>query len=94
MSDKIILYTSNYCSHAKSVQAWMEQEAVSAEIRNISEEFDFRDEVEAINNGNASVPTLVFPDGSTMTEPSIKQLRAKLGMPAPGLLSRLRGLLE
>ena len=31
-----------------------------------------------INHGNASVPTLVFPDGSTLTEPSDQALRQKL----------------
>jgi mycoredoxin len=31
-----------------------------------------------INQGNASVPTLVFPDGSSLTEPSRGTLKAKL----------------
>ena len=35
--------------------------------------------VRNINNGNESVPTLVFPDGSTLTEPSLGALRRKLG---------------
>lgn len=34
--------------------------------------------VRSINNGNESVPTLVFPDGSTLTEPSGNQLKRKL----------------
>jgi len=34
--------------------------------------------VRAINNGNESVPTLVFPDGSTLTEPSVGALKKKL----------------
>ncbi len=35
-------------------------------------------QLRAINNGNESVPTLVFPDGSTLTEPSVGELKAKL----------------
>ena len=31
-----------------------------------------------INNGNASVPTLTFPDGSSLTEPNEAALKAKL----------------
>ncbi len=38
-----------------------------------------RDRVREINNGYESVPTLVFPDGSTLTEPPAGQLRRKLG---------------
>lgn len=29
-------------------------------------------------DGNESVPTLLFPDGSTLTEPSVGELKAKL----------------
>lgn len=35
--------------------------------------------VRDINGGNESVPTLVFPDGSTLTEPGLGALRQKLG---------------
>lgn len=34
--------------------------------------------VRAINDGNESVPTLVFPDGSSLTEPTAGQLKQKL----------------
>lgn len=34
--------------------------------------------VRGINHGNESVPTLVFPDGSTLTEPSVGEVKAKL----------------
>jgi mycoredoxin len=34
--------------------------------------------VRAINSGNESVPTLVFPDGSSLTEPTVGQLKSKL----------------
>jgi mycoredoxin len=34
--------------------------------------------VRSINQGNESVPTLLFPDGSTLTEPSVNELKQKL----------------
>jgi len=40
------------------------------------------------------VPTLVFPDGSKLTEPSFGELRQKLAIePPPGLVDRIRGLI-
>jgi len=36
--------------------------------------------VESVNHGNRSVPTIVFPDGSVLTEPADMTLRAKLGL--------------
>jgi hypothetical protein len=47
----------------------------------------------AANRGFASVPTLIFPDGSQMTEPSFGQIRAKLGMETPSLLKRIKGII-
>ncbi|MCC7060906.1 MAG: NrdH-redoxin, partial [Burkholderiaceae bacterium] len=34
--------------------------------------------VMALNNGNRSVPTIVFPDGSILTEPPTSVLAQKL----------------
>ena len=34
--------------------------------------------VEQANNGNQTVPTLVFADGSAQTNPSLAQIKAKL----------------
>lgn len=34
--------------------------------------------VRRINHGCESVPTLVFPDGSTLTEPSVPELQQRL----------------
>jgi mycoredoxin len=38
--------------------------------------------VEKVNRGNRSVPTIVFPDGSILVEPSIAELEKKLGYPS------------
>ncbi len=62
---------------------------------NIAENAESRGKVMAINDGNASVPTLVFPDGSTLTEPSTAVLRQKLEslgytVPQPNLWQSLR----
>ncbi len=34
--------------------------------------------VEQVNHGNRTVPTIVFPDGSTATNPSLAEVRARL----------------
>ncbi|MCA9892997.1 MAG: hypothetical protein KC615_08430 [Anaerolineae bacterium] len=60
---------------------------------NIWEDDEARQHVRDINNGNESVPTLAFPDGSTLTEPSTGDLDAKLkGMGySLTLIAHLRG---
>ena len=36
------------------------------------------DRIAAVNGGNAVVPTVLFPDGTTLTNPSLAQVRAQL----------------
>ena len=44
----------------------------------IAQDEDARERVRDINDGNETVPTLVFPDGSTLSEPGPKEMRIKL----------------
>jgi mycoredoxin len=36
--------------------------------------------VEGVNGGSQTVPTLVFADGTTLTNPSLGQVKAQLGL--------------
>jgi mycoredoxin len=45
---------------------------------NIEEVAGSAEIVEKVNNGNRTVPTLVFSDGSAMTNPSAQQVADKL----------------
>ena len=51
---------------------------ISFEEINIEEVEGSAEIVEKVNNGNRTVPTLVFSDGSSMTNPSAQQVADKL----------------
>jgi mycoredoxin len=92
--DDITLYVSNWCSHSRSVEKFLENNDISVHKITIDGDDEARAELIKINDGYASVPTLVFPDGSRLTEPSLNQLRHKLGVESqPGLMGRIRGVL-
>ena len=78
MSAKIVLYGHAMCPMLPPVIAMLKQSNIEYEYINIHQDEDARQRVLEINNGYASVPTLVFPDGSTLTEPSAGRLRNKL----------------
>jgi mycoredoxin len=78
MSDKIIVYGHPACLMVGPVLGMLKQSQADYEYINIHQDPDARERVRVINRGNESVPTLVFPDGSTLTEPSVGQLKAKL----------------
>jgi len=99
MTDKIILYGSPTCPMVPPVRDILDRAEVDYEYVDIYLNLSARERVLAINNGNASVPTLSFPDGSTLTEPSSAVLTAKLELIGyvvrePTLLDRLRVIFE
>lgn len=89
---QIIMYSSSFCGHSLIVERFLKKQGIAAKLINIDHDAEARSQVMALNNGYASVPTLIFPDGSHLTEPSFGDLRAKLGISNPGLMDRLRRL--
>ena len=78
MTERIILYGSMSCPMVPPVRSLLQRAGAEFEYLNISFNQEAKRRVVEINQGNASVPTLVFPDGSTLTEPAISELEAKL----------------
>lgn len=78
MTKPIILYGHPTCPGVGPVRAMLGQSKVDYIYVNIRQDPDAAAIVRAINNGNESVPTLVFPDDTTLTEPSVGELKQKL----------------
>ena len=93
MSEKVTVYTSSYCLHSRSVVRFLKKNDIAADIISIDGDSGAREKVMSLNQGYASVPTLVFPDGTQLTEPSSRELRAKLDISQPSLTERLKGAL-
>ena len=90
--EKIILYTSNFCGQALVVERFLDSHEIPFEPINIDGNPEARQRLIELNNGYASVPTLIFPDGTQMTEPGLRQIQTKLGMEPESLGDRLRNL--
>jgi mycoredoxin len=87
---EIIMYTSNFCGHSWAVEKFMKEQGVPVQLINIDQDPQARQRLMEINRGYASVPTLLFPDGTQLTEPSFRQLREKLAISKPGLVDKVR----
>ncbi|MCB0063077.1 MAG: thioredoxin family protein [Caldilineaceae bacterium] len=77
-TDRIRMYTTNWCPDCWRAKQVMQSMQVAYEEININENEDAVDIVLQLNNGHRSVPTIVFPDGSVLTEPSTPVLAQKL----------------
>jgi mycoredoxin len=94
-SEKIVLYTARWCAQAVHVEEFLDKHGIVVEKFDIDSNSDVREKLIEINHGYASVPTLLFPDGTKLTEPTIAQLRKKLKMtPSAGLLGRMRSIFD
>lgn len=88
----IIMYTSSFCGHSWAVERFLKENKVPVKLVNIDKNPKARKKVMDLNRGYASVPTLIFPDGLQLTEPSFSELRSVLGIERRGILDRLGGL--
>ena len=77
-TEPIMLYGHPSCPMIPTTRALLNQSGAAYEYVNIRQDDEARQRVRTINDGYESVPTLVFPDGSTLTEPSAWALRRKL----------------
>ena len=79
--DKIIkFYGNSWCPASRRAKKLLEKNGVDFEWINIDENPTGRAFVQEVNNGNRSVPTIVFPDGSILVEPSRNELLEKIGV--------------
>lgn len=78
MSETFTMYTTPWCGYCQRLKGQLGREGIFFEEINIEEHPDAATIVEQVNNGNQTVPTLVFADGSAQTNPSVVQIKEKL----------------
>jgi mycoredoxin len=71
------MYTMEYCGECKRAIAFLEENQIAYIKVGLEGNEEAEKFVMTINNGNRSVPTIIFPDGSTLVEPSQVELRTK-----------------
>ena len=89
---KITMYTSEYCMHSRAVEGFMARNDIPVKMVNIDSSQSARKKVMEINEGHASVPTLVFPNGDSMTEPSMRRLREHFNIQRPSIWKHLKSI--
>jgi mycoredoxin len=78
----IILYGTAWCGDCRRSRRFLESKGITYTYIDIEADTAAAAEVERLNNGYKSVPTIVFPDGAVLVEPSNRELADKLGIAA------------
>jgi glutaredoxin-like protein len=79
---ELIVYATNWCGDCHRARRFLEEHQVAYRWVDIDQDREAEALVKAVNRGNRSVPTLVFPDGSLLVEPSALELARRLGLGA------------
>ena len=77
-SPAFTMYSTPWCGYCHRLRSQLDREGISYEVVDIEQVPDAASLVERVNNGNQTVPTLVYSDGSAQTNPSVAQVKAKL----------------
>ena len=77
-----ILYGTPWCGDCRRSRRFLENKGIAYTYIDIETDPAATAEVERLNGGYQSVPTIVFPDGSVLVEPSNRDLASKLGIAA------------
>jgi mycoredoxin len=72
------VYSTPWCGYCLRLKRQLDREGVRYNEVDIEKDPSAEKLVMQANGGNATVPTLIFDDGSTMTNPSLKQVLAKV----------------
>ena len=78
MAQPLTMYTTVWCGFCRRLKNQLAREGI--EVTEVDIEWDTvaADYVMSVNGGNQTVPTIVFPDGTSLTNPSAAQVRAHL----------------
>jgi mycoredoxin len=75
---KFTMYTTAWCGYCRRLKGQLDREGIAYDIVDIEQQPGAAEIVESANNGNQTVPTLVYVDGTAHTNPSVAQVKAKL----------------
>nr|WP_323132650.1 mycoredoxin [Kineococcus indalonis] len=76
---RVTMFTTTWCGYCRRLKSQMDREGIGYSEVNIEEVPDAAEYVMSVNGGNQTVPTLLFPDGSAATNPSVAEVKARLG---------------
>lgn len=74
----LTMYTTTWCGYCTRLKGWLHREGIDYNEINIELDDEAAETVMAVNRGNRTVPTLVFPDGTALTNPTIAEIKAQL----------------
>ena len=74
----ITMFTTPWCGYCAGLKAGLDRQGIDYTEVNIERHPGSADYVMSVNGGNQTVPTVVYPDGTSATNPSVADVRRRL----------------
>jgi len=84
VSGQLIMYTTSWCGYCRNLKRQLAREGIELAEVHIEHDRAAADYVMSVNGGNQTVPTLLFPDGTALVNPSAAQVRSRLAQVTAG----------
>jgi mycoredoxin len=75
----ITMFSTSWCGYCSRLKSQLDKEGIGYSEVNIEEVDGTAALVESLNGGNQTVPTVLFPDGTSATNPSAREVAMRLG---------------
>ncbi|WP_297612589.1 mycoredoxin [Nocardia sp.] len=74
----LTMYSTTWCGYCRRLRTQLDESGITYTVIDIEENPDAAEFVGSVNNGNHVVPTIKYSDGSTATNPTLKQVKQAL----------------
>ena len=75
---QIVMYATEYCADCMRAKKFFEANNVPYLRVGLEGNREATEFIMQVNNGSRSVPTIIFPDGTVLVEPSWDELKEKI----------------
>lgn len=77
-TDALTLYTTTWCPFCSRLKKGLDEQEIGYTEIDVEDDAEAAAFVESVNEGNRVVPTALYSDGTTATNPPASEVRAKL----------------
>jgi mycoredoxin len=74
----LTMYTTTWCGYCARLKAQLQREGIAYTEVDIERDSAAAELVMSVNGGNQTVPTLLFPNGTALTNPSVAEVKKQL----------------
>ncbi|MFL6099938.1 MAG: mycoredoxin [Actinomycetales bacterium] len=72
------MYSTTWCGYCRRLKTLLDREGIAYTEVDIEQDEQSAEYVMSVNGGNQTVPTVVFPDGSAATNPTLQDVKERL----------------